>query len=637
MKALVVLAAVFVLACLLGYVVIRHALNATVERQALIVAEIVASQATTARSVYAREIASKLSADGLGPHVDSAGKPGHVPLPAQFLKLIGRAASENSDRLYDYKPVSRWNLEPTQGLTDDFLRWAWPQLETQEPARLAQPAEWKAVSRIEKLDGRLVLRYLTADPASQAACAACHNRYEQQPDIMARRVADGVPAGKQWQVNQLLGALSVTIPLDKAQQLAGSQIGETSIFIFAILIGSFGAMFWFSWRLSRQERSLRDTELQLKHSEFETRNANALLHAKHGVEQAFAELSSYMQAIDQHAMVSVADLDGSMVQVNDKLVEASGYSRDELVGQDHRLLSSGTHGAAFFAEMWRTLNRGEVWRGVICNRTKDGALYWVDSAIVPLKDGQGVIRRYLAIRIDITARKQAEQEMLRVATHDALTGLVNRALLRDRIQQALEGDKRTGMRAAVLFIDLDQFKAINDSLGHETGDRLLVEVGQRLLASVRAEDTVARQGGDEFIVFMPRLAAADSAGLMAEKLLSQLALAFVIDGRELYVGSSIGIAVFPDHGGDVDTLLKNSDTAMYQVKDAGRNHYAFFAPAMNERGVDRYAMANELRRAAERGELMLYFQPIVGIVDGRIEALEVLLRWKHPTRGLVGP
>lgn len=632
-----VLCGVFALTFVTGTLVVRDAVNKTIESQALAVAEIVASQATTARSVYAREIVGKLSRDGFGPSVDSDTTPGHVPIPAQFLKLVGRASAENADKLYEYRPVSRWNLEATQGLSDDFLRWAWPQLELQDPPQPKGKVAWKAVSRIEDQGGRRVLRYLSADPASQQSCVQCHNAYERMPAVVARRVADGVPPGKQWQQHQLLGALSITIPLDRAEQLGGSQVGETSLFIFGILVTSFAAMFWFNWRLSRQQRSLRDAEAQLARSELETRAANELLQAKQGVELAFAELSTYMRAIDQHAIVSVAGRDGRIVQVNDQLVAISGYSREELLGQDHRILSSGTHDREFFAQLWRTLLQGQIWRGVICNRSKNGGLYWVDSAIVPLKDAAGEIVRFISIRIDITERKQAEQEMVRLATHDSLTGLANRTLLRDRVQRALESNKRSEARAAALFIDLDQFKTINDSLGHEVGDRLLVEVSHRLLGSVRAEDTVARQGGDEFIVFLPRIADARAAGVLAAKLQRQLAAPFVLDQRELYVGSSIGIAVFPEDGEDVDTLLKNSDTAMYQVKEAGRNHYAFFAPEMNTQAFDRYTLGTELRRAAERGELSLVYQPVVGMASGRVEGMEALLRWHHPTRGDVSP
>ena len=622
----------FVLAAGLGYGLVRSAVQATVEHQALTVAEIVAQQATTARTVYAREVANKLLKDGFGPHVHSDTMPGHVPIPAQFLKLVGRASSENAHRLYEYRPVSKWNLEPTQGLTDDFLRWAWPQLEAQ-----GSPASWKAAWRIEGPDGRRVLRYLSADPASSDGCVACHNAYEKTPEIVARRIADGVAPGKQWRRDELMGALSITIPLDKAEALAGSEVNQTAVFMFGILAASFVAMSWFNWRVTRQQQALRAKEAQLTRSELEARAASEMLRAKQGVERALAELETYTKAVDQHAIVSVAGRDGRILQVNDKLVEISGYSREELVGQDHRILGSGQHDREFFRDLWRTIAGGEIWRGIICNRTKQGTPYWVDSAIVPLKDDRGRVERYLSIRIDITERVRAEHSVRHLASHDTLTGLVNRAVLRERMDRALRDARLQRHRAAVLFIDLDQFKTINDSLGHEVGDRLLVEVARRLTGCVREGDTVARQGGDEFIVFLPRVREPRDAAAVAAELVREVSRPYRIDGHELYVGCSIGVAVYPEHGEDVDLLLKNSDTAMYQVKEAGRNHFSFFAPQMNESAMERYALGTDLRKALERDELLLHYQPVMGMASGRIEAMEVLLRWRHPERGMVSP
>lgn len=626
---------VFFLACLLGYAVVRDAVNQTVERQTLVIAEVVASQAMTTRSVYASEIADKLTKDGFGPHVDSAHYLGHIPIPAQFLKLVGRASSLNSDRLYDYRPVSKWNLEATQGLSDDFLRWAWPQLESQSPASPESPVKWTPISRFEVQDGQRVLRFLSADPAAQMSCVNCHNAYEKTPKITALRLASGLTGEKQWKQHQLLGALSVTIPLSKSELLAGQPTNKAAAFFAAILIASLMTLLWFNWRMSRQTRELLDAETQLAKSELQAQSTQALLLANQGVEHAFSELTTYIQAIDQHAIVSVTDASGQILRVNEKLIKISGFSREELIGQDHRLLNSGTHDREFFADLWYTISNGEIWRGLICNRAKSGELYWVDSAIVPLEGSTQNSMKYVSIRIDVTERIKTEHEMRYMATHDGLTKLANRALLRDRIHQALETNRRINRKAAVLFIDLDQFKAVNDSLGHDIGDLLLKEVATRLTNCVRSEDTVARQGGDEFIVLVPHLVEAADGGILAKKFQTALAQPFQIGERELYIGSSI--AVSPEGGEDVDSLLKNSDIAMYQVKATGRNHYLFFTPDMNQFAVGQYSLGTDLRHAQERDELFLNYQPIVGLASGEIESMEVLLRWQHPTRGLIPP
>jgi diguanylate cyclase (GGDEF)-like protein/PAS domain S-box-containing protein len=580
-RTLGVLLAVFLMAGGLGYLVVKDAVTNTVEHQALAIAEIVANQATTARSVYSHDVAEKLVEERVVTLLAQMPATDAIPIPSKFLKLVGQATSAQSNKLYEYKPISRWNLEPSQGLGDDFLRWAWPQLEKQDRAKPAAPIAWQAVSRFEQQDGQRVLRYLTADPASQQACVACHNSFEKSPDVVAMRVASGVPEGKQWAQHQLLGALSITVPLDRAEQVAGIEIRRASVFIFAILVTSFLAMAWFNTRLAKRETSLREAALRLENAQREMQSAQALLEAKQGVEAALAELSSYMQAIDQHAMVSVADGMGRILQVNDKLLALSGYAQHELLDHDHRMLNSGSHGAAFWQQFWLTIRAGDTWRGVICNRNKAGDLYWVDAAVVPLKDGNGQVARFISICIDITERKLSEQSMLHVATHDVLTGLANRRLLRERMLKALSDGRRSSALAAVLFIDLDAFKVINDSLGHDVGDALLVEASQRLRTCVRSDDTVARQGGDEFIVFMPQLESAHGPATLADKLLAALSQPFHVDGRVLRIGCSIGIAVYPVDGEDVDSLLKHSDTAMYRAKKEGRNGYRFYASAMD--------------------------------------------------------
>ncbi|MEK7842663.1 MAG: EAL domain-containing protein, partial [Pseudomonadota bacterium] len=234
-------------------------------------------------------------------------------------------------------------------------------------------------------------------------------------------------------------------------------------------------------------------------------------------------------------------------------------------------------------------------------------------------------------------RMQAEQRIVEMATHDVLTGLPNRTLLQDRIAQALAHNRRSQEQAAVLFIDLDHFKVINDSLGHDVGDALLQEVAARLAAIVRSEDTVARQGGDEFIVLLPNLASALVVEAVAQKILGALIQPYQIHEKELHIGGSIGIALFPSDGEDVDTLLKNSDIAMYHAKESGRNNYQFFAPEMNQRAAEKHSLGIDLRHTLERNELLLYFQPVIDMPSGKLTSMEVLLRWQHPRHGLIQP
>ncbi|GBL44793.1 diguanylate cyclase/phosphodiesterase [Sulfuriferula multivorans] len=249
-------------------------------------------------------------------------------------------------------------------------------------------------------------------------------------------------------------------------------------------------------------------------------------------------------------------------------------------------------------------------------------------------DGQ---RMFIGIMRDITERKATEEKIIHLAHFDALTDLPNRRLVQDRTQQTIAWARRADAQFAVMFIDLDKFKSINDTLGHNVGDQLLQRVAQRLIESLRAEDTVGRQGGDEFIVLLASLSAAEDSAVVAQKILSALSAPFVINGQDLRTGASIGIAVYPQDGEDVETLLKNSDTAMYHAKEAGRSNYQFFAQTMNAAAAERLLLESSLRQAIDRNQLLLHYQPLVNIADGRIVATEALVRWNHPELGLISP
>ena len=339
---------VFALACVLGYAVVRDAVSKTVEHQALAIAEIVASQATTGRSVYAKEVAAKLKKDGFGPDVNYASMPGHVPIPAQFLKLVGLEATANSGKLYAYRPISKWNLEESQGLSDDFLRWAWPQLEAQDVANPTGPVTWKSVSRIETQQGKRVLRYLSADPAAQMSCVACHNAYEKTPSLIAARVSQGVSPGKQWQQHQLMGALSIVVPLEKAEVLAGSQINQATVLFVVILVATIAAMLWFKQRAEHELRQAKQVaeDASRSKSEFLANKSHEIRTPMIGV-MGMTDLAldtnlsnqqrEYLTTVKgsaQSLMVILNDLlDFSKIEAGKLSIEYVNFSLSELVDE----------------------------------------------------------------------------------------------------------------------------------------------------------------------------------------------------------------------------------------------------------------------------------------------------------------
>ena len=266
-------------------------------------------------------------------------------------------------------------------------------------------------------------------------------------------------------------------------------------------------------------------------------------------------------------------------------------------------------------------------------------LRWLFMPLVHrlIKAKQETMAANRTLQLEIAERKMAEKQMQHLANYDALTGLPNRNLLQDRFKQVLAHVSRNQLRTAVLFIDLDQFKTINDTLGHNVGDILLWSVADRLVSAVREEDTVARQGGDEFILLLHHIDSVEDADKVGLKLLTTLTQPYQINEKLLYVSASIGIAIYPDDGKDVDTLLKNSDTAMYHAKESGRNNYQFFSPNMNQMAMEKQTLGTDLHHALERNELLLHYQPVIDISSGELTGMEVLLRWQHPDRGLISP
>jgi diguanylate cyclase (GGDEF)-like protein/PAS domain S-box-containing protein len=335
--------------------------------------------------------------------------------------------------------------------------------------------------------------------------------------------------------------------------------------------------------------------------------------------------------------IIITDARQRILSVNRAFTDVTGYSAEEALGLTPRLLKSGHHDRSFYEAMWQDIESHGFWQGEIHDRRKDGTLYPSALSISAVHDKAGRITHYVAVFSDITERKASEARIAFLAQHDSLTGLPNRALLHDRLDQALANAARYGKRIALLFLDLDRFKTINDSLGHMMGDQLLQGVALRLSNCVRETDTVSRQGGDEFLIVLTDVEVPDDAARVAEKILDRLRPPFDIDGQQLGTSFSIGIALYPEDGNTVESLMKNADTAMYHAKENGRNTYRFFDERMNVNALERLHLENGLRRALENEEFSVYYQPQVDLASGRIIGTEALLRWFSGVMGGISP
>ncbi|MEI6305819.1 MAG: EAL domain-containing protein [Deltaproteobacteria bacterium] len=335
--------------------------------------------------------------------------------------------------------------------------------------------------------------------------------------------------------------------------------------------------------------------------------------------------------------IGVTDADNNYVSVNPAFTKITGYVEEEVIGKNPRIMASGKHEPLFYQKLWESINSNGYWQGEIWDRRKNGDVYPKWLSIVALKDAKDRLQNYIAVFSDISERKAADERIHFMAHYDALTNLPNRVLLHDRLLQALMSAPRRKTKVAILFLDLDRFKTINDTLGHSVGDLLLQSVAERLKSCVRTSDTVARLGGDEFLVVLPDLHDCDHAATVAQKIIDSISNHFLIRDIELHTSTSIGISLFPEDGVANEELIANADVAMYRAKESGRNNYQFFTPTMNNSSYERLTMENKLRRALERQEFVLYYQPQVNMATGRIIGSEALVRWQHPEMGLVPP
>ncbi|WP_431030392.1 putative bifunctional diguanylate cyclase/phosphodiesterase [Lysinibacillus sp. LZ02] len=347
------------------------------------------------------------------------------------------------------------------------------------------------------------------------------------------------------------------------------------------------------------------------------------------VDMSIAELSDIKAALDESVIVAITDRRGIITSVNDQFCAISQYSREELIGQDHRILNSGYHPKTFFRDMWRAIGNGKTWQSEICNRAKDGSLYWVQTTIVPFLDDRGKPYQYISIRTDITAQKNIKK-ITYIAYHDDLTGLPNRRNLIKR----LEHEVTIGSTFALFLLDVNRFKHINDGLGHKVGDMFLKEIAQRLLAIDGQSNSFYRLNGDEFVYILNDV---NRINEMAHRILSIFKESFVFSGYEFYASTSMGVSIFPEHGKSATDILKLADLAMYEAKKKKRNAWVLYHENMNGLNDQLLMLETKLHHAIRNNAFELHYQPKINVKTEKMEGMEALIRWTDHELGFVPP
>lgn len=356
------------------------------------------------------------------------------------------------------------------------------------------------------------------------------------------------------------------------------------------------------------------------------------------LQRSYKELSDLKFALDQSSIVAITNAQGKITYANPKFCDISKYSREELLGQDHRIVNSGYHSKHFFTVLWSTIQSGKIWRGEVRNQAKDGTYYWVDTTIVPFLDGNNKPYQYIVIRNDITERKKAEFQLLYDIFHDRLTGLANRSFLISEIDKSIEQVQKYSQDLfAVLCLDLDRFKVVNDSLGRHAGDQLLIAFAHLIQSLVSHPNTVARLGGDEFAILLKSIRSPLEAINLAQQINHILSNPFEIGGHQVFKTTSIGIVLGTTYYHQSENVLRDADIAMHEAKEKGKGCLEIFDKKIHDQALIKMQLEIELRQAILNQEFVVFYQPIVNLKTGKIKGFEALVRWLHPQQGMISP
>ncbi|WRH68284.1 MAG: EAL domain-containing protein [Planktothrix sp. GU0601_MAG3] len=359
---------------------------------------------------------------------------------------------------------------------------------------------------------------------------------------------------------------------------------------------------------------------------------------REALQRSYKELSDFKFALDQSSIVAITNAQGKITYANPKFCDISKYSREELIGQDHRIVNSGYHSKHFFTVLWSTIKYGRIWRGEVRNRAKDGSYYWVDTTIVPFLDEKNKPYQYIVIRNDITDRKKAEVQLLYDIFHDRLTGLANRSLLISEIDKSIEQVQKYHQDLfAVLCLDLDRFKVVNDSLGRQAGDQLLIAFGHLIQSLISHPNIVARLGGDEFAILLKSIESPLEAIDLAKQINQILSDPFEIGGHQVFKTSSIGIVLGTNYYHQSENILRDADIAMHEAKEKGKGCLEIFDKKIHDQALIKMQLEIELRQAIIKQEFAVFYQPIINLKTGKIKGFEALVRWLHPQQGMISP